>query len=131
MCIMDILWTRFDSWCICCQNVRHKFYKMFFGECNFPRLPLFSLLRYLIFFAYFLFFSFNFLKQYLSARNLLWSNDQKTLVFSVGFQERAHCLNVNQGNQTCLDPWLKKICSDSWLVGKFTSVLTGIFVTCS
>lgn len=39
----------------------------------------------------FLFFSYNSLKQYLSARNLLWSNDHKTLVFSVGFQERAHC----------------------------------------
>ena len=82
-------------------------------------------------FRLFFVFSFNFLKQYLSARNLLWSNHQKTLVFSVGFQERAHCLNVNQGNQTCLDPWLKKICSDSWLVGKFTSLLTGIFVSCS
>ena len=60
-----------------------------------------SAISYLSFiFCFFL----NFLKQYLSARNLLWSNDQKTLVFSVGFQERAHCLNVNQGNQTCLDP---------------------------
>ena len=60
---MDILWTRFDSWCICCQNVRHKFDKIFFLASVISLVFLCSvcsaILYFSLIFCFFLLISWN------------------------------------------------------------------------